>query len=497
MIHFRRTSSAQMIVFLAFFLATTKAFAEEVTISTYYPSPYGSYKSLSIQDGGSVYGKRGSLQIARGTVSDLGSHIVFIQEGPSMNPVFMGLGYAQNSTTFGFGALSGSPTALFSPTSFAINATGGGMGIGTSVPLSNLHIQESVDSAIETQLLLSNRNIGSGGAGIGFQTASAAESLLYVPKAGIVLERQASFGRGALKFFNSDTASAAGFAAADERMRITRTGDVGIGTTVPAGKLDVITGAANSNDYFRVNSGGTTGLELRSGATGGTPYIDFSNDVATDYHARLIMAPRGVLQIQGNGMVPPTLTTAQRDAIGAANRVNGMIIYNSDNRRLEYWDGTLWRGISGGHMATMSARGATQNLSPASTTVNFSIQDFPAIGITATPGSPGRFTINRAGTYMITGSAVIHRSNQPNAQGHGLVIGIMIRRGGVNTNFQQGQTVIGTYATTTAVTVTGVFGLLVGDVITMDLATTYAAAHEMRTRNEFDLAPRMSIVQQD
>ncbi len=70
------------------------------------------------------------------------------------------------------------------------------------------------------------------------------------------------------------------------RMFIGHTGNVGIGTTAPGGKLEVNMG--NNNDYFRVNNDVNVGLELRSGSSLGTPFIDFTNDSANDHDARIV-----------------------------------------------------------------------------------------------------------------------------------------------------------------------------------------------------------------
>jgi hypothetical protein len=78
-------------------------------------------------------------------------------------------------------------------------------------------------------------------------------------------------------------------------------GNVGIGTTSPKGKLDVVTGGIN--DTFTVNAGSpNVGVELRSGTTLGTPYIDFSNDVTTDYDMRIILQGDDVLDIEGGNV---------------------------------------------------------------------------------------------------------------------------------------------------------------------------------------------------
>jgi hypothetical protein len=57
---------------------------------------------------------------------------------------------------------------------------------------------------------------------------------------------------------------------------------------------------ASNNDYFRFNNDGNIGLELRSGTTGGTPYIDFSNDASSNYDARILLSNNHVLGFFGN-----------------------------------------------------------------------------------------------------------------------------------------------------------------------------------------------------
>lgn len=45
------------------------------------------------------------------------------------------------------------------------------------------------------------------------------------------------------------------------------------------------------------------------------------------------------------GIIIPRLTTAQRDAIPAADLTVGVIIYNKDCHRLEWWDGSQWVAV--------------------------------------------------------------------------------------------------------------------------------------------------------
>ena len=76
--------------------------------------------------------------------------------------------------------------------------------------------------------------------------------------------------------------------------------------SLPMGKFEV--NMNNSGNYFRVNPDDNVGLELRSGTTHGTPYIDFSNKAASginekgsgsDFDMRLILDQDDLLKIEG------------------------------------------------------------------------------------------------------------------------------------------------------------------------------------------------------
>jgi hypothetical protein len=116
------------------------------------------------------------------------------------------------------------------------------VGIGSANGLDKLHVFEEANSAIATQLLLQNQGGGNHAAGIAFQVTSSAEaaSTVYAPKAAIIQERTTSYGRGPIKFIQDNAADANPFGAGDEVMRIDAAGNVGIGTSSPSEKLDVV-----------------------------------------------------------------------------------------------------------------------------------------------------------------------------------------------------------------------------------------------------------------
>jgi len=81
-------------------------------------------------------------------------------------------------------------------------------------------------------------------------------------------------------------------------------GNVGIrtGSTAPGGALRVNTDASGNANYFQVNGDTNVGVELRSGTALGTPYIDFSNDNASDYDMRIILTNDNTLTVTGGNL---------------------------------------------------------------------------------------------------------------------------------------------------------------------------------------------------
>ena len=116
----------------------------------------------------------------------------------------------------------GGTTAFF-------NIASGNIGIGTDNPQEKLHIHEGdvvigQDSGSNTK----NRNY------IKFGRVDA-------PKAAIGFINNAGSGRGDIIFMSSSDANNSAFNDSDEKTRITQNGMVGIGTSVPAAKLEIQT----------------------------------------------------------------------------------------------------------------------------------------------------------------------------------------------------------------------------------------------------------------
>jgi hypothetical protein len=128
------------------------------------------------------------------------------------------------------------------PLSFLTNSTermrilaDGKVGINTSAPANPLTILSPTNSVTTMEL---HRNTITNGdfVGIGFRVTNDVPTLA---KASITFLRTAGNSRGDLLFLNSDSATSDQVSLANERMRITRTGLVGIGTNTPTEILDV------------------------------------------------------------------------------------------------------------------------------------------------------------------------------------------------------------------------------------------------------------------
>ena len=162
----------------------------------------------------------------------------------------------------------------------------GNVGIGTSSPATKLDVKGHVFVANAAN---GNNTIAFGDIG-GLGPLNGAPDNLTGSAFLVVSSSTASGAPSHMKFYTT-TGGVCG-----ERMRIDESGNVGIGATVPAYKLDV-SGTARVGDAFFVTTGTTADarVEIGSGRTGnGNAYVDLIGDATyTDYGLRLIRSNGG------------------------------------------------------------------------------------------------------------------------------------------------------------------------------------------------------------
>lgn len=220
-----------------------------------------------------------------------------------------------------------------------------------------------------------------------------------------------------------------------DRMKIDENGNVGIGTSAPKAKFDLVgttLGIRNAeasgswdNLWFDVSnaytpsinaSGAETGLQFKVGKNATGTYGD-NNQVLTTVAT---MSPEGnmgigtatpsnsaVLELSATnrGFLPPRLTTAQRDAL--ANRPAGLMIYNTQTNCMEFWNSASWVSTCGvtappqGTITTINCTGATNTGTLSATTAATGVSSsIPYTG--GNGGSHGGQIVNSTGVTGLT-----------------------------------------------------------------------------------------------
>jgi hypothetical protein len=214
----------------------------------------------------------------------------------------------------------------------------GNVGIGTSSPGERLTVAATANSAARitstattTALILDNTNANAWGSNLAIRTGGVAAG--YFGTIGSLLgstsqdiTAYADTGNGFRVYTNGN----------NERMRITSAGNVGIGTSSPATKLDVngaITSSGSANPYLALNNGTAISyVQVSSGAldvrVGGANPITFNTN----------SAERMRIDASGNVGIG-TASPAARVDLGYTGGTVALRISRDASNRLDFYQG--------------------------------------------------------------------------------------------------------------------------------------------------------------
>ena len=169
----------------------------------------------------------------------------------------------------------GTGDLIWDTPTFVVDSSADSVGIGTTSPLSKLHIEKTAydfDSSPEDgdfHLFLKATESSTAGDALSIGFAQSSDGTTVGAKVSHLIEN--SYSRGSLVFSTNNTASAGDNTA--ERMRITAAGNVGIGVTDPSSILQVkeastINSIANSARMVVAANGGDSYIHLMESTDG-------------------------------------------------------------------------------------------------------------------------------------------------------------------------------------------------------------------------------------
>ncbi|MFA6514618.1 MAG: hypothetical protein WCT50_05070, partial [Patescibacteria group bacterium] len=291
-----------------------------------------------------------------------------------------------------------STESLVNVRALSLQPSGGNVGIGTTTPTQKLHVTgggqfdllsygvtpgDSQTLALSTVEYVKSKVGGAGGVGTGTSgqtlrhngTSWIANSLFYnngtnigvgTTNPGTKLDvsgnlrfsaswPEIEFNNGGARIGNANTANTlafytgGGFATTTlERMRITSTGNVGIGMTNPNKSLEVYT-AASSGAQLRLSSGNTN-LGLEFVQTGGAGQNNFRIGVDNEVANALTFTPSTA--VNGTTFTTPVMTVLAGGNVGIGTTNPGSFYVGANNLVVGSGSGEEGITIYGGNSST-------------------------------------------------------------------------------------------------------------------------------------------------
>ncbi len=235
----------------------------------------------------------------------------------------------------------------------------GKVSVGTTNSTFPLEVSVPSTSGSQFNLKLTNLTLGIGnGVGMLFAPDDAA-----IAKMGIFVERRAPWGLSTMHFLSRTSQDYASADLSNSVMSITSNGYVGMGTTTPSVRLDVVgvinaTGgnSTNWNTAYGWSNHATAGY-LTSETQNLSNVLTLGTDAGNKSIVNILQQGIGTatpdasaaLDISSTtkGFLPPRLTTLQINTI--ASPATGLIVFNTSINKPQFFDGTGWKNFDGTH----------------------------------------------------------------------------------------------------------------------------------------------------
>ena len=213
----------------------------------------------SLKTSGSIfqYGDTYNIEIGAGSVVRGSNHLQVEAQNSYLNVMA-----PNNSIYYRAGGNHVFRNGNGSSTYMTIDTSGGGegnVGIGTTAPSYNLTVYN--DSLTDSFPIVAGSGVSAGEfVGIGLSGFVASNGAV---KAGMVLDRVGNYGTGDIHFLNNSTEDNSDATLSDSKLVIKEDGKVGIGTTAPSQKFEVLgnikAGAGAADNYLQaVHSDGAS-----------------------------------------------------------------------------------------------------------------------------------------------------------------------------------------------------------------------------------------------